>query len=148
MPDQPQAPIGPSNIMIEPGLTSEYYTNQVINANNYQWHLNPIESGLISGLDTAAVIHWNEYFTGSAAYLNVEAINNCGGTSSDTLIINLSPVELDEATWTDEQISIRPNPSDGIFNIGIKSNVDEIELTVINSNSIKIRQHKIKLSGH
>jgi len=147
LPNNPLTPIGPTNILIEPGLTSSYYINSVLNANDYLWHLNPPVSGVISGIDTTAVVSWNNNYTGSMAFINVEALNECGMLGSDTLLINLSPVELSETSWLNEQISIRPNPSDGIFNIEISSDVGLVDLTVLNSAGIKIRQYKINFSG-
>lgn len=145
--NKPQTPIGPTHVIIEPGLTSEYHTNSVGYANEYLWHLNPIESGIITGSDTTAMVYWNDVYSGTLAFINVDAINDCGGVSSDTLTINLSPVALEEVSLHADEISIRPNPSDGIFNIDIISKVDEIDLRVINSTGINIKHYKINLKG-
>jgi len=147
LPFKPQIPVGPTIINIEPGLTSEYYTGAVENADDYQWFLIPVESGDISGNDTVAIVNWNEDFTGISANINVEAINECGVTTSDTLTINISPVKLNKTSWYNYQISISPNPSDGIFNIEFVSMAEKVDLTVINSKGIKIKEYKINLSG-
>ena len=142
LPDQPQTPTGPASIIIEPNLTTEYFTNSVANTNWYQWHLNPGEAGLIIAIDTSATIQWNEAFSGSIAYLNVEAVNNCGAVSSDSLIINISPVGIKEKNSLPD-ITIAPNPSIGFFNIYINRIEDDIKLSVVNSEGNVILQQII-----
>ncbi|MCD4725718.1 MAG: T9SS type A sorting domain-containing protein [Bacteroidales bacterium] len=148
MPYQPQTPIGPTFILMDTSLNSEYYTNSIENAIYYQWHLNPVEAGVINGVDTIAAVQWNGNYTGLMAYINVEAVNNCGGVSSDTLNVNLSPVGSEVHIVNEAQIIINPNPSSGIFNISITSANDDIDLTVINSNGLIIQQKKIHISGN
>lgn len=145
IPDQPQTPIGPNSIIIEPNLISEYFTNSVDNANFYQWYLNPIEVGIISGIDTNASVLWNEAYSGSIAYINVEAVNGCGETLSDSLLINISPVGMFENNSTPD-ITIAPNPSSGVFNISIMGMNKDINLSVINSSGVIIQQKKIYAS--
>lgn len=141
-PAKPLTPVGPVSIIIEPNLTTEYFTNSVSNTSWYQWHLNPGEAGLINAIDTSAAIQWNESFSGSIAYLNVEAVNNCGEVSSDSLVINISPVGLKEKNSSPE-ITIAPNPSSGVFNISINGIEDEIKLSVVNNQGNVILQQKL-----
>jgi hypothetical protein len=141
-PDKPQIPVGPTSIILGANLTSDYYTHPADYSNEYQWHLIPLEAGTISGLDTAALVYWNQDFPGTSALINVEAINNCATISSDSLAVDINPVGYEENKLP--EISISPNPSNGIIQVSIEGINQEIELSLISSRGDLIHTRKIK----
>lgn len=139
----PQTPQGPTVIMLDTNLSSEYFIYSVSNTASYQWYLEPDDAGSIVGEDTTAIVYWNESFTGLMAYIRVVALNACGEASSDSLIVNLSPVGEYNNSSIEPEITISPNPSSGIFNISIKGADKDMELSVINSRGEIIQQKKV-----
>ena len=132
LPEPPPMASGPAQIMLEPGLSTEYYTHAVANAISYQWYLNPVESGSVSGLDTTAIVFWNQDFSGPVAFLHTEAVNSCGVTASDSLVISVSPVTLEERIRYMENISIYPNPCYGAFMISNRTSLKVTRLKMYN----------------
>ena len=147
IPSQPNTPQGPVVIILDTCLSTEYFTDTVENAISYIWYLEPLDAGIISGIGINAIVNWNQNFTGVVAYIYVEAVNECGETSSDSLIVDISPVGLSLQSNKPE-ITISPNPSKGMFNISIKGSENYADLSVINANGMIIKQKRIKMSGN
>ncbi len=142
-PDQPSLPDGPITVDLNTTQISEYTTEEVVNASSYSWYLYPAEAGTVEGTDIIGTVYWDISFTGLSAYIYVEAINDCGEVSSDTLGISVSPVGINNLNGSKPNITIAPNPSNGKFNILIDGAVDEIDLIIINSSSQIIYKHKL-----
>ena len=90
--------------------------------NDYNWYLEPAESGTIQGTGLTATVNWNPDYLGEA-YITVSAIGQCGeGAVSAAL-----PVTVDNTVGisTPENhgvgLDVYPNPGDGLFNIRISS---------------------------
>jgi len=112
-------PQGPTVILLDTSYTTDYYTDTVGNADFYIWYLIPPDAGIITGFDNVASVNWNNTFSGILAYIYVETTNYCGSESSDSLVVNISPVGIDNEK-SNLDISIFPNPSKGLYNITIK----------------------------
>lgn len=141
VPVKPQKPIGPTSIILVQNLSSEYFTHPSENSNSYSWYLTPIEAGTITGIDTSATVFWNQYYPGTTAFVSVEAINDCAAVTSDTLIIDINPVGIEE-NMTPE-VSISPNPSTGIVNISITGILKDLDVHVLSSMGNVIHKKKV-----
>ncbi len=133
--------MGPQIIIFDTCISSEYYTHSVVNTISYQWLIEPPDAGVINGNSINAIVDWNAGYTGLVANITVEALNNCGSNQSESLIVDISPVEIDHQV-EHVGISISPNPSKGIFNISFKELDDRLDLYVLNSNG-NIFKHKV-----
>ncbi len=130
--NQPNTPQGPSVIILDTCSNTEYFTDTIENANSYQWYLDPPDAGIITGIGTNAIVNWNNSYTGIVAYIYVQAINNCGETFSDSLVVDISPVGLFNKDSAYD-VTVSPNPSNGIYNITIKGLEGYAELFVSNT---------------
>ncbi len=138
IPHQPSTPQGPVVILLDTCSITEYYTDTVENANSYQWHLEPSDAGVITGNGINAIVNWNTSYIGILAYIYVQAINDCGETFSDSLIIDMSTVGLfNENSAYD--ITVSPNPSNGFYNVSIEGLEGNAELYVANTGGKLIR---------
>lgn len=145
VPFQPDIPIGPQVVILDTCITSEYFTNTVINATSYQWYIDPIDAGIISGNDINANVNWNSNFTGIITYIYVKSVNICGESYSDSLVVDIKPVGLNQIN-NETKIIISPNPSKGLFNISIKGLEEIVDLSVIDANGSTIKQEKIRVT--
>ena len=139
-PQQPDIPVGPQIILFDTCTSTEYHINIVPNALSYQWILEPSESGIVIGNAINAIVDWNIYYNGLEAYLSVDAINACGSTRSDSLKVNLGHVGISQQSDS-PQVQISPNPSQGIFNISLNTNYNNVDLYV-KSNYGRVIMHK------
>ena len=136
---------GPVSIDLGTTLSSEYFIITTENTTSYEWYIDPPDAGIINGIDTSAIVNWNEYFVGLVSYIYVEAMNECGQTYSDSLIVDISPVEL-SLHIENPEITISPNPSNGIFNISCKGAEEYVNLYITNANGKIIRHKRIFVS--
>lgn len=140
LPQQPDTPIGPQVIILDTCTSSDYITNIVNNTSFYQWYLEPSDAGIIIGNGINAIVNWNAGYNGLVAYISVLASNDCGNSHSDSLVVDISPVRINQQSGS-SSISISPNPSKGIFNISFKVVNDKVDLYVISING-RIVVHK------
>lgn len=115
IPAAPGTPSGPATIDLFNGATSEYSTSGSTTAQSYEWTLEPMEAGSISGTTTTASVNWNNYF--GTATVKVRGVNNCGtGSYSASFSVSVTNTTGIENIST-ETISIYPSPSNGQFTI-------------------------------
>jgi hypothetical protein len=145
VPDKPITPIGPTSIILGPNLSSDYYTHPVAYAYTYYWYLSPLEAGTINGMDTSAIVFWNEDFTGTNALISVEAENDCATVSSDTLTVDIITVGIAESPLP--VVSISPNPSSGIISISIEGIAREMNLSVLSSRGDIVHTRQINYNN-
>ncbi len=90
-PEQPGNISGETDIC--QGTQSTSYTiDPVTAADEYEWVLDPSESGLISGNGILAVVDWDPSFLGTAG-ITVRGVNECGsGLYSDELIVSINAI--------------------------------------------------------
>lgn len=142
--NKPNPPQGPDIIILDSCLITEYFIDTVEFAESYQWYLDPPDAGSITGNTTVASVNWSNSFTGLVAYIYVEAINNCGEVSSDSLIVGISPVGILNDNL-DSEISILPNPSSNVFNFTIRGQNGFARLFVSNLSGKFIRNKNLKI---
>jgi hypothetical protein len=143
--EKPATPSGVQTIMLGQDETSAYATTKSKGAEYYLWHLAPSpDAGDISGNGTSATVTWNKNFTKTEAYVFVEAGNKiCGATSSDSLVIHISPVGIPNHSKSESGIVIAPNPSQGSFKITIEHPKGGLELYILNLSGKVIRHMKL-----
>lgn len=91
VPGQAGIPEGPGDVCTDE--VSEYITSGAVNADDYNWTLEPAEAGIITPGSETCSVAWTGQFTGTAS-LQVTGINECGnGIPSDELeiMINTDP---------------------------------------------------------
>lgn len=142
-PDQPTIPEGSIVIDLDLIISSEYSTNLEENVLNYNWNIEPMEVGNIEWEDNIATVYWNTDFVDLIAYVNVMAINSCGASTSEDLIISVSPVGINKYIENDLCINISPNPSDGNFKVSIENATEDIKLLIVNSSGQLILEKKL-----
>ncbi len=85
-PQQPAQPNAPAEVC-QTSSNSFISVVPVQYAVSYNWEIDPINAGVISGNGTFAAINWNEEYSGNAE-LKVRAVNNCGQSAfSDAAMI-------------------------------------------------------------
>jgi hypothetical protein len=120
--DEPEAaamPQGPEQV--DPNITpvTEYTTQEIEGAENYNWYLVPEFAGTISGTGINASVSWSPDFIGTAS-VTVAGENQCGeGEISPALEVTVDVVGIDEPASEGINLSIYPNPTSGILNIRI-----------------------------
>jgi len=132
LPPQPSTPSGPGSIDLHKITQSLYQIDSIVNADNYEWLLEPVEAGALSTDGTQATIAWNTDFLGNAT-LKVIAMNHCGQSEvSQELEIELfNSVGIAEINLLNMRVF--PNPSDGRFIIAFNSSVKADGFILISS---------------
>lgn len=143
-PEAPGLPQGPTAIDLGITSTSEYTIDQVANATSYQWYLEPLDAGTISGDDVVGTAEWNQDYVGLIAQIYVRVENDyCEPLYSETLEVGLSPVGVTNPDGMELEITISPNPSNGKFSLTIDGSTDDIELFIVNSSGQVIQKMKL-----
>lgn len=123
---------GPAEVDLYLGATSEYLAASD-NASEFQWTLEPVEAGSLSGEGAGAEVSWNTDFSGIAT-ITVTGLNECGpGETSDSFEINvynsLSVPEIEGIAF----FRVYPNPNTGDFFIEMKiERESELKLSIAN----------------
>lgn len=101
VPGQCTAPTGDTQLCTGAGTTT-YTTEEMSDANNYGWVIEPQEAGTISFDMITAEVTWSETFTGEAQIM-VKGMNDCGeGEMSEPLMVNINDVPAAAAEPTGE----------------------------------------------
>lgn len=132
LPSNAILPTGPEQIDLQVTTQSDYETELVAGADSYNWIISPEESGVITGNSNTGTVIWNNQFEGEA-WIKVAGVNSCGpGVYSDSLLVIVSnPVGIIDYGAFD--ISIIPNPNNGIFSLYISSDKkDNLEISLVN----------------
>jgi hypothetical protein len=121
LPEQSGTPVGPDTVCSFPQPSiSDFITSGSVNADFYEWELSPSEAGTISGTGTVGTVTWNLW--NGNAYIEVQGINACGeGTYSDEHLVVVDVCEGIGDLKDISNISIFPNPNNGIFNINMNA---------------------------
>lgn len=121
VPSAPEQPDGLSYVDVATVETSDYTTDIMEEADDYNWTIDPPVAGVIIGNENTATVSWNAEFTG-VAYISVTGGNACGnGEVSAALEVQVvnSIVGLTEPD--DPAVSIFPNPASGIIHVNLSS---------------------------
>lgn len=133
----PQKPEGPSQVNSFLSPVSQYSTEPVPDANDYQWVIVPTSAGIIVQNANTCEITWNGLFNGIAS-LEVVGKNACGvGNFSESLLISASPFIGLPDQPAENRLKVWPNPSKGIFKFET-ANQGRCVLTITNSQGKQI----------
>ncbi len=134
-PGEASQPIGPDFVNLYYTTMSEYTTEPLPFADNYEWIVDPVDAGNIDGIGTTGTITWNQSFLGTAI-ISVRGVNTCGnGTFSpgiEVLVDNFTSVE---EILEEQNLAIFPNPNKGEFTIELKGeNFGNVEVRIYDIN--------------
>ncbi len=145
--EKPATPQGPTTIMLGVDQTSKYTISPVQNNISYEWFLHPDKAGTISGTGGTGTVTWDSNNTGTEAFVFVTASNKYGAVSSDSLIINLSPVGIPQ-NGDVKNIIISPNPTHGKFTITLKNEPKTYKLIIMNTIGEVVLQKNLKVGNN
>ncbi len=125
LPEDPPIPMGPDEVDLKIVTETVYKTQQVQNASEYFWELEPFTMGEISSQGDSAIITWSGQL--GAASLRVSGWNsNC----------EFGPWSEVKSIWVDNTIGIDesgikgvvmfPNPSDGVFTVKSEFHIESM----------------------
>lgn len=125
-----------------------YTTEPVANASSYSWVLDPPTAGSMVSDGTQCQITWNSTFTGTAILMVCGVNTTCGeGTYSpayEVMVLNCTGI----SETNKEQVSIQPNPSDGLFTITLNT-TDIVSLKLVDINGkVMFHEDKIAVNGN
>jgi type IX secretion system substrate protein len=138
LPGKSNIPSVPEQVDILTISQSEYNTEIIEGAEEYNWSIFPESAGSITGTGTMGLVTWNTNYEGDV-WISVTGSNNCGsGNISDSLLaIVTKNVGIINNETSD--FSITPNPSTGFVTISTSSEInDKFSITIINTHGKKI----------
>ncbi|MDP4281529.1 MAG: C25 family cysteine peptidase, partial [Bacteroidota bacterium] len=125
-------PAGPDSVDVNKITTSDFTTAGASDATIYQWVLNPVTAGTISGDQLTGTVTWNNQFKGDATISVTGSSAWCAGTTSDVKTVHIySTLGINEIGMGG--IEIFPNPTHGILTVKFnKSLSDNLSIRVFN----------------
>jgi hypothetical protein len=134
---------GPSSVDNFLGLPSDFTSSASTYATSYEWRLEPVEAGSISGSGQTAQVTWSSGFTGTAQ-VSVRGVNECGaGPNSQTYPVSVYSSQGIGDKNVISGIKLFPNPNDGIFTLQLNSGKEqEIRMQISTSGGNKILESK------
>ncbi|NQU85596.1 MAG: T9SS type A sorting domain-containing protein [Mariniphaga sp.] len=134
-PETPDMPTGPDYVDLAFTTTSVYTVTQTLFAASYEWNIEPVEAGTISGDDLTGTVEWDLSYLGYA-YISVKAINECGDSDySDAFEVTVdNTVGISNENIKNEEFLIYPNPVDNLSNIEFKlQHKSSVSIVIYNS---------------
>lgn len=93
-PSTPGTPVGVAHLCKGQAFMNVYTIENVANANHYDWKLEPVAAGSITGTGISGTVTWNPGFDGTAL-VSVRAVNECFETPYSTpLEVTITPVPV------------------------------------------------------
>lgn len=93
-PATPGTPVGEIHLCKGQTYMNLYTTEPVANANHYDWKLEPVTAGSVTGTGISGTVTWNPGFAGTAL-VSVRAVNECFETLYSTpLAVTITPLPL------------------------------------------------------
>lgn len=143
LPLQPQQPSGPDTVNITSCPASDYSTEPVANATQYEWSVEPVTMASVSSNGAEATITWLN--TGIASVV-VKAINTCGQSVSEPLVV-LVDQSINIPQADDLKIVLSPNPVSDVLTLeaGL-TDVERIEVFAANGAKVIGKDFKSTVS--
>jgi hypothetical protein len=149
VPEAPPTAEGPDYIDLFVTTSSNYSTTGIPDINDYNWYLEPVESGAIQGSGLTSTVTWNPEYLGMA-YITASALGQCGeGAVSTALAVTVdNTVGIRNPENHDLGLEIFPNPGDGLYNIRLSSGKpDMMQLKLTNVLGKTILDRPIQLTS-
>jgi hypothetical protein len=143
LPLQPDTITGPVVVDNFMNPSSEFTSSESINAQSYEWKLEPAAAGTITGDGLTAQVSWTAGYIGNA-YVSAAGVNDCGpGSYSETLAVS---VYSSQSTGEESVLSgtkLYPNPNDGAFVLSLFSGKDQqLRFLITGSNGNQVLDTK------
>jgi len=139
---------GPTDVDLYATTVTGYTGQEVSDADDYEWNLDPDNAGTISTNGTMADISWNQEFSGTAS-ITLTAQNDCGGgPDSDSYVVTVyNSLDIRDIPGVNS-LKIYPNPTDGeiIIRINTAGNLD-FTVNVMNMLGNRITVRNFEASG-
>ena len=128
------------------GTEDSYQTNEIGNADAYEWVLEPEAAGILTQNNTQCSVSWDDTWNGNAT-LSVRGVNACGqGAISGYAILVQDCTGIDETE--SNELSIYPNPNNGLFHLTITA-VDNISVRLYNATGkLMLDENNIEVNGY
>jgi hypothetical protein len=111
-PVAPDMPTGPDEVDYAYETTSVFVTEEVEEADNYTWYIEPSDAGSITADGTQASVSWADNFQGDVS-ISVAATNDCGMSEvSEIKQVNLKNTIGVAGIGKQISLNIFPNPTD------------------------------------
>ncbi|PKP23875.1 MAG: hypothetical protein CVU06_06025 [Bacteroidetes bacterium HGW-Bacteroidetes-22] len=81
VPAVPSTPTGPTEVVAIPGMLTPFTTTAVVNAETYEWKIEPATAGTMQGDNTTGNAVWGNVWFNDNALITVKAVNECGTSS-------------------------------------------------------------------
>lgn len=146
LPVAPQVTGGPSSVDNYLNPSSEFTAAESAHSLTYEWTLDPLAAGTISGTGLTAQVTWSAGYTGNAQVF-IRGVNDCGagGNSPGYAVAVYSSQSIIEKEAI-SGIKIYPNPNDGTFVLQLNSGFEqEVAFQVTASGGNKILDDKEKI---
>jgi hypothetical protein len=134
---------GPTSVDNYLGLPSDFVASASTFATSYEWQLEPVSAGTISGTGLSAQVTWSAGFTGNAD-VTLRGVNDCGaGPYSQKYTVEVySSQEIGEKQMI-SNIKLYPNPNDGNFILQFNSKSEqEMRFRITASGGSQILENK------
>ena len=125
-------PNGPDSVNTNKSQVSQFTTTEASDATSYDWAIDPVSAGTISG-DITATANWTNKYAGLVK-ISVKARNDCGlSAASEFKTITLyAPTGINDVSVLG--FEVYPNPTNGKFNIGFNTRMAvKVDINVFNS---------------
>lgn len=126
LPLVPEKPAGVDTVDYAYNMSSVFTTEAASFATDYIWEFSPSEAGTISSNGTELTVDWSSDFIGEVT-IKVKSMNDCGESDfSEEMEVYLKNTTGIANLGNLGAIRIFPNPSEGFFNLEMKSVKDQV----------------------
>jgi hypothetical protein len=146
LPVLPGITSGPSSVDTYLGLPSDYIASASTFATSYEWQLEPVAAGSITGAGLSAQVSWSSGFTGNAV-VTVRGVNDCGaGPYSQNYPVTVYSSQGIGEMQPISGVKLYPNPSDGNFSLQFNSrSVQEIRFAMSTTGGNQVLDSKVSI---
>ncbi|MCX6286977.1 MAG: C25 family cysteine peptidase [Bacteroidetes bacterium] len=133
LPGVASKPIGVDSVNTNKTPSSEFTTAGGSNASGYDWVIDPIAAGTITGAQTTGTALWTNKYSGTVK-ISVKAMNDCGDAvvSEEKTVVLYAPAGINDLNALG--FEVYPNPTNGKFTIGFSTrSAVSVDITVFNS---------------
>lgn len=144
MPAVPATPEGEDEVCVNWVPTTDFTTAGGADAVSYDWSIDPVEAGTISGEGLTGTVTWNDTYEGDVN-IAVRGVNDCGQSTFSGALTVLAKVcvgieEINTSAF------IYPNPASDVLNVELKGN-QELTLTVTDAMGKAVFTKVVEVAG-